>query len=624
MAALLPFSEVARLDAELVRIGRGVSAVRLAVGDALDALSSAGGHHELGFSSLEAYARERCERTGRWAVDTRALARRLGGLPRTREALQLGVIGWSTAELLARHVTSDSEVEWLGRACRATVRELRLLLAEAGAKVDDDAADEPEATRVLTVRATREDGWMFECVRKVADAVAGPMPPDRLIQALLAEGYSTLLELVPEGALSELHDIERLEHETAVESEAHVEWRAELRRFRNEAEELCEARLSSSFESGPRAITETTVSSCSLPRVPEALDREIRRLCSELSAHDLALGIVAESARKAEVWRRLGFATETQYARERVGVSLSSLKAKRILAARAARVPELGVALASGRIGYEAAYLLSRIVTPVTVEEWIGRAERRTVKHLREEVEAAELLIRMGQGRDQAPLDEACLAELFELERSIVSGDLFGRSSDTPAGDRSEREPVGTKDERGERWHAGQMSGFRKDARLVQWFGRATLRWLVKEPTYRFWRALERVFTRVSSRVCRQRTSFLGFLCGNFCRIWLPALRYERLTESGELPAYFQVYRRDAFRCTSPVCTRRDVTPHHLQFRSRGGDDEDENVASLCVWCHLHGVHEGRIGAEPPASRIRWRIGRSGTLRIERRTRVAA
>ncbi|HEX6275559.1 MAG TPA: HNH endonuclease, partial [Polyangiaceae bacterium] len=82
---------------------------------------------------------------------------------------------------------------------------------------------------------------------------------------------------------------------------------------------------------------------------------------------------------------------------------------------------------------------------------------------------------------------------------------------------------------------------------------------------------------------------------------------------------YFRVYRRDAFRCSSPVCRRRDVTPHHLVFRSHGGGDEDDNVASLCSWCHLHGVHEGRIGAEPPASRIRWRIGRSGTLRIDGR-----
>src|SRR5262245_37428349 len=77
MSAPLPCSEVSRLDSELVRLGRGTSAVRLSLGSTLDALSSSAGHHELGFSSLEAYARERCERTGRWAADTRALARNL-------------------------------------------------------------------------------------------------------------------------------------------------------------------------------------------------------------------------------------------------------------------------------------------------------------------------------------------------------------------------------------------------------------------------------------------------------------------------------------------------------------------------------------------------------------------
>src|SRR5688572_29563873 len=122
MAAPTPFCEVARLDSELVRLARGSSAVRLAVGRALDALASSGGHHELGFSSLEAYARERCERTGRWAADSRALARKLELLPETRAALQTGAIGWSTAELLARHVTPESERSWLEKARHVTVR----------------------------------------------------------------------------------------------------------------------------------------------------------------------------------------------------------------------------------------------------------------------------------------------------------------------------------------------------------------------------------------------------------------------------------------------------------------------------------------------------------------------
>ena len=301
------------------------------------------------------------------------------------------------------------------------------------------------------------------------------------------------------------------------------------------------------------------------------------------------------------MWRRLGFATEAQYARERIGVSLSSLKAKRILSARTARVPDLAEALATGRIGYEAAYVLSRVVTPATVGDWIRRAEQRTVKHLREEVEAAEILIRTGQRRDQPPLDEAQLEELFELERCIVSGDLLDDAAAKDGG--------------------GQISGGRRRATRVGWaLGRISFRWVVKEQTYRFWRALERVFARAS----RAPSSFLGFLCANLCRTWLPALRRQCLTDSGEEPEYYDVYRRDAFRCSSPVCTRRDVTPHHLAFRSHGGGDEPENLASLCVWCHLCGIHEGRIAAEPPASRIRWRIGRGGTLVIEGRTLVAA
>jgi hypothetical protein len=118
--------------------------------------------------------------------------------------------------------------------------------------------------------------------------------------------------------------------------------------------------------------------------------------------------------------------------------------------------------------------------------------------------------------------------------------------------------------------------------------------------------------------------SFTHFLCENLCRIWLPAIRRERLTESGAEPAYFGIYRRDAFRCTSPVCLRRDVTPHHLRFRAHGGGDEPENLTSLCVWCHLHGIHEGRLSAEPCAERIRWRIGRSGRLQVDGRQRTAA
>jgi hypothetical protein len=433
---------------------------------------------------------------------------------------------------------------------------------------------------------------------------------------MLAEGLSTLLELVPDAERVGLYELEEIESNLSADLEAQAAYCAERERWRNEAEALGEKHLASLTETDAPRAEATAGFERSSSDTPESLNREIRRSCTALSERDLALGILAESARKAEIWRRLGFASEAQYARERVGVSLSSLKAKRVLATRAGRVPELASALTSGEIGYEAAYLLSRVATRATVAEWIRLANRRTVKHLKEEVEAAELMIRMGRGREQTPLDERSLDALFELERAIVSGDwLEGRAGKAWAGDCAGANAGAD----------GQMSGAvprrgsAKAERDRRRFGRVRLRWAVSEKTHRFFRALERVFVRVSTQICREPVSFLRFLCENFCRIWLPALRRERLTESGAEPEYFGVYRRDRFRCASPVCTRRDVTPHHLVFRSHGGGDEDENVASLCVWCHLHGVHEGRILAEPPASSIRWRIGRHGTVRVNGR-----
>jgi len=113
------------LDVRIAGLGRGAAWQRLRLGEGLEALARQGGHHELGFSSLDAYARERLERTGRWAADSRALARRLAGLPAIREAVRTEGLGWSAAGLLARHADAESEEALLARARRSNVRQLR-------------------------------------------------------------------------------------------------------------------------------------------------------------------------------------------------------------------------------------------------------------------------------------------------------------------------------------------------------------------------------------------------------------------------------------------------------------------------------------------------------------------
>ena len=99
------------------------------------------------------------------------------------------------------------------------------------------------------------------------------------------------------------------------------------------------------------------------------------------------------------------------------------------------------------------------------------------------------------------------------------------------------------------------------------------------------------------------------FACRAVWRSWYPSVK-----ATGAVDRWTSVYVRDRYQCSSPLCSRRDVTPHHLRFQSHGGGHEDENVAALCSWCHLEGIHGGRIKAQPPASAIHWRFGRPGEV----------
>jgi hypothetical protein len=156
---------------------------------------------------------------------------------------------------------------------------------------------------------------------------------------------------------------------------------------------------------------------------------------------------------------------------------------------------------------------------------------------------------------------------------------------------------------RGDLDRAGQQSS------AVRRLGRITLRFRVTTETRRYYRWLERLFERYGPR----RVGFFRFLCCALIDAWKHAL--------GSVGEYAEVYARDRYRCTSPVCGRRGVTPHHLRFRSAGGDDSAENLSSLCVWCHLEGIHGGRLQATPPASNIGWVIGRMGHTLVHGRQR---
>src|SRR5688572_29608445 len=117
-------------DAELVRLSRVESKLRLRIGELLDALFEREGHHELGFPSIDAYVRERCEQSASWGREIRALARRLRerGLTKLRRAILAGELGASMAELLARYATPETESDLIRDAQQSTIRVMRAKL----------------------------------------------------------------------------------------------------------------------------------------------------------------------------------------------------------------------------------------------------------------------------------------------------------------------------------------------------------------------------------------------------------------------------------------------------------------------------------------------------------------
>lgn len=52
-----------------------------------------------------------------------------------------------------------------------------------------------------------------------------------------------------------------------------------------------------------------------------------------------------------------------------------------------------------------------------------------------------------------------------------------------------------------------------------------------------------------------------------------------------------QILRRDGWKCQA-CGSLRQLQVHHKQFRSRSGEDQDDNLITLCASCHER-IHEG-------------------------------
>ncbi len=674
MATRGGWDQLVMLDRKAAELARGVGRMTLLLGECLSALAEREGHHALGFSSLGAYVQERCGRTARWARDVVRVARGVAKWPALRRALLAGEVTWSAAEIvlralervwageaaLAPGVLEQAEAHWSEQAKRLSVRELRAAVMETtvlpeaelreSGGVGGAAREETHRflrrlpTHVLTLSVQTETAWWLECARRVYERsvsdCAGPVRSNE----------SFLLALLAEARVE-------LEAEDCGTGEALVRWGKyveQLATWREESERRCDGQrrqLDAVRVEAPAGGEGSRVLGSGVLGGP-VLDERVRELTAALTCRELELGRLAEWLQRAEAWRRLGFASETHYVRERMGLSYSQWKLRRQVVRRLGAFPGLEAAVGAGEVGFEAAALLVQVLSCARRQlgcdgaevctaqregcaaleaAWLERAQTRTFKHLREEVRAAELAAQQWDVLARAPAEET-MQRLIALEGRVKSGAVLLESEEA-AESRTSVAGYVVDDEKSEgaaaegrtsvagrawldlRGELGEILGGaflggpgeplapREPSLGRPNLGRphlgreraVRLRLRLERDTLVEFRCLEKLFRR------QHAGDFLEFLCRHFLAVWAPAM----LTNV----KYAHVYRRDAFTCTSPVCERHDVQPHHLKFRSAGGGEEDENLTSLCTWCHLTGVHGGRIRVAPPASRMQWQIG---------------
>jgi hypothetical protein len=343
---------------------------------------------------------------------------------------------------------------------------------------------------------------------------------------------------------------------------------------------------------------------------PAALDAQIRELLRLEDAIERRLGRLLMEMADRGAWSRLRFADLGHYAEQRLGLSRTAAEDRARLTRALQRHPRLREAYEDGRVAYEAARTTVRILDGLAgaadcEDDWVARARNATVKRLRDEARA--LLREPGR---LEPLDDAAWHRSLErtagtARRRVLRAGMQAAAEPAPDVFLRFRLPASL---------AGELGGAIDAARTLLERRAGEVPWDEPWPDPAPLPSMRaaRMFSVRSRRV----PSWVGFLAllEEFVLTWdaSPPRRRDR------------IYARDGWRCMAPGCSsRRNLQVHHVDYLSRSGSDEDDNLVCLCAFHHLRGEHGDwmRVRGRAPTGLV-WRLGRpdlADRFRNERR-----
>ena len=606
------------LERNLLRIGRAGTLVDRRLAPGLQRLRSRRLYRLLGYVRLGDYLTERLGMSLRRCQSILRLERVVESLPGLGLALQAGDVSLSKVEAVAGVATAESEAFWLERARRLTVSALRDVVGAARAAGDtsagevapadgptppagvavasaSEAIEQDEPGRLLSFSAPASVvgvwHWTLDLVRRVAGQQE---PAWRCAEYLAAEFLSGVPE-VPSGeartamfqqaggppadaspgpSASAPARVSDAASDAGAEPSGMAAW-----------SEACDAVREALASIGAAADLDAIMSESpdgGGDDEPDAwgLDARLRRLVRLRQSLAWRQGRLLAVFASWRLHRELGFGSLDDWIGDRLPMSPRRARYLMSLDRRLRGLPLVADAYRRGLVSWCQARLLLRVVSPATQSRWIRYARQVTVRRLEDAVIVCEVEAAGAANIGASPAVSASLHTSAPDRPGCApgSGSLHTSAPDRRGGEETRPAPAG-----------------RQACRRIA-----------------FWAPLDVADLWDSAlRACRAAAGsplddWECFL------LFVQALR--DTWDSPDDPQWkrrYRIFERDGWRCMAPGCTSRSgLNEHHIIFRSQQGNDEEDNLVTLCIGHHQEGLHAGHVrcfGRAPDA--LWWDLG---------------
>jgi len=307
-----------------------------------------------------------------------------------------------------------------------------------------------------------------------------------------------------------------------------------------------------------------------------------RSLAALEEAHQCSVLWFGEVMRR-KLFRDLGHSSINQYANQELGFSKSKTDDFIRLARQLEKLPAVREAVASGELGYTKAREIVSVATPETQDSWL-KAAKGTRKELVNEVKKVKRAAKLDPGQGELLPSSPTVVAPHELPvrfqvdltpeqeaRRAAMVERLHKLGGVPT-DRAElmleamAALLETKELQGQKCPRGHLPG-RPPVQIHVHENSKSGRMTVQTD------AGERELSKAESERIRCDAAVCEHGGRNTTTI-PPRIRRE-------------VLARDNHRCQAPGCGRtRFLEIHHIVSRQQGGNNNAENLMSLCASCH--------------------------------------